>query len=323
MKAIVQDVYGRPGDVLKLSDVDQPRVGGGEVLVRVSAASIHVGDVYGIRGVPYVFRTIYGLRRPKATTPGTDIAGTVEAVAPGVTELSVGDGVFGWCSGAFAEFAVTAADALVRKPDGVSFDHSAAVGVSAQTALQALRDAGEVAAGHSVLVNGASGGVGTFAVQIAKSRGAAVTAVCSTRNVELMTSIGADHVIDYTREDFTRGDARYDFILDNVGNHSFAATRRVLSPGGKLLSNGARVGTWLSPIGHFVKAGLSSMVIGGQARPIGQVSSTEDLATLMDLVVAGAVKPVIDETFPLAEAAAAVAHVDAGHTRGTTVITMS
>ena len=194
MRALIQEDYGEPRDVLGVGEVPEPTPGDDEVLIRVRAASIHIGDVHGIRGVPYLFRPIYGLRGPKARIPGTDIAGTVEAVGPSVTKLAPGDEVFGWCKSAFAEYVVTSADTLAPKPAGLSFEHAAALGVSAMVALQALRDYGNVQPGQRVLINGASGGVGTFAVQLAKAFEAEVTAVCSTRNLELVRSIGADHV---------------------------------------------------------------------------------------------------------------------------------
>src|SRR6202165_4424025 len=235
MKAIAQDVYGVPGAVLELQDIAKPVAKDGEVLVRVHAASVHVGDWMLVTGVPYIARPAYGLRKPKNRVPGTDVAGTVEAVGQGVTELRPGDEVFGWCTGAFAEYVCAAADHFVVKPANLTFEQAAAVGVSASTALQLLRDQGKVQAGQKVLINGASGGVGTFAVQIAKA-------------------FGADHVIDYTREDFTQGKERYDFILDNVANHSLSATRRALNPTGTLQSNnGTSGGHWFGTMGTVVK----------------------------------------------------------------------
>jgi len=232
MRAIVQDIYGEPDAVLRPQDIAKPVVKDGEVLVRVHAASVHVGDVILLRGLPYFLRMATGLRKPKHRVPGTDVAGTVEAVGKDVTQLRLGDEVFGWCVGAFAEYACAGADHFVPKPANLTFEQAAAVGVSASTALQLLRDQGKVQPGQKVLINGASGGVGTFAVQIAKAFGAEVTAVCSTRNVDMIRSIGADHVIDYTKEDFTQSKERYDFILDNVGNHSLSATRHALTPPG-------------------------------------------------------------------------------------------
>ena len=233
MQAIVQARYGS-AEVLEARDIEKPRIGDTEVLVRVHAASIHIGDWILMTGSPVVMRMATGLRKPKNPVPGTDIAGTVEAVGKDVHGLRPGDEVFGWCAGAFAEYASASEDHFVAKPANLTFEQAAAVGVSATTALQLLRDDGHVQPGQKVLINGASGGVGTFAVQIAKAFGAEVTGVTSTRNLDLVRSIGADHVIDYTKEDFRKGVPRYDLILDNVGDHSMSATRRAISPGGTL-----------------------------------------------------------------------------------------
>ena len=322
MKALVQERYGEPRDVLTVQQVDAPVPRDGEVLVRVRVASVHIGDVHGIRGVPSLFRPMYGLRRPKVRIPGTDIAGTIEAVGTGATELKPGDEVFGWCTGAFAEYACAGADGLVPRPADLSFEHASALGVSAMVALQALRDHGHVQPGQRVLINGASGGVGTFAVQIAKAYGAEVTGVCSTRNLDMVRSIGADHVIDHTSADFTRGDQRYDLILDNVGTRSLSETRRVLTPGGILLSNGAPVGGWTRPLGRILRVLVSSWFVRQQGRPIVQVNRRDDLVTLRDLVETGKLRPVIDRTVRLDGAPDAVGHVADGHAQGTTVITM-
>ena len=235
------------------------------MLVRVRAASVHLGDWILMTGSPFVMRFATGLRAPKHRVPGTDVAGTVEAVGAGVERLRPGDEVFGWCAGAFAEYARASEDQFVAKPANLSFEQAAALGVSASTALQLLRDDGKVQPGQKVLINGASGGVGTFAVQIAKALGAEVTGVCSTRNVDLVRSIGADHVIDYTQDDFTAGTERYDLILDNVGNHSMARTRRALAPGGMLISNGG--GHADGKLGRTIRALLASMVVREQASP--------------------------------------------------------
>src|SRR5579864_3028918 len=258
MKAIVQDAYGEPEAVLRFEEIAKPVLKDDEVLVRVHAASVHVGDWILVRGVPYIARMAVGLRKPKNRVPGSDIAGTVEAVGTGETQLRPGDEVFGWCTGAFAEYACAAADHFVTKPANLTFEQAAAVGVSATTALQLLRDQGKVQPGQKVLINGASGGLGSFAVQIARAFGADVTGVCSTRNVDMVRSIGADHVVDYTQEDFTRGGQRYDFILDNVGNHSLAATRRALTPTGKLQPNGGghADGRWVGSLGSVIKAAV-------------------------------------------------------------------
>ena len=277
MKAIVQDRYGPLQDVLQLREMETPSPAAGQVLLRVEAASVHIGDCHVIRGVPKLFRPMYGLRRPKAPTPGTDMAGAVEAVGAGVTRFQPGETVLGWGSGAFATHAIAAEQALAHKPENLPFEEASAVGVSAMTALQGLRDHGRLQAGQHVLIVGASGGVGTFAVQIAKALGAEVTGVCSTRNLELVRSLGADHVIDYTMEDFTQGGPRYDLIFDNVGSHSLAATRRALKPRGTLLSNGSPVGGWVGGLSHVVKAGLASTVVRQQGRPFVSTPRPEDL----------------------------------------------
>jgi NADPH:quinone reductase-like Zn-dependent oxidoreductase len=319
MHAIVQDTYGSV-DVLHSQDIDVPVIADDEVLVRVSAASIHVGDWILMTGSPFIMRFATGLRRPKNRVPGTDIAGTVAAVGKDVTRFQAGDDVFGWCAGAFAEFASASEDQLVKKPVDLTFEQAAAIGVSASTALQLLRDDGAVQSGQKVLINGASGGVGTFAVQIAKSLGAEVTGVTSTRNVQMVRSIGADHVIDYTQEDFTAGTERYDLILDNVGNHSMAQTRRALTPDGTLISNGG--GHANGKLGRTVRALLASIIVRQQASPTVKTQNYDDLVALKGLVEAGKVTPVIDRAYPLTEAPIAIGHVAAGHARGTVVLTI-
>jgi NADPH:quinone reductase-like Zn-dependent oxidoreductase len=319
MLAITQDNYGS-ADVLKLGDVDKPGIEPGEVLVRVHAASIHVGDWILMTGSPFIMRMATGLRKPKQRVPGTDVAGTVEAVGSAVTSLRPGDEVFGWCAGAFAEFARATEDHFVKKPASLTFEQAAAVGVSATTALQLLRDDGKVQPGQKVLINGASGGVGTFAVQIAKAFGAEVTGVTSTKNLDLVRSIGADHVIDYTREDFTTGKERYDLILDNVGNHSMARTRAALAPTGTLISNGG--GHANGKLGRTVRAMLVSMFVRQQAGPTVKTQNHDDLVALTGLVDAGQVTPVIDRTYPLSATPEAIGHVAAGHARGTVVLTV-
>jgi NADPH:quinone reductase-like Zn-dependent oxidoreductase len=323
MKAVVQDMYGEPAAVLNLQNVAKPVVKDGEVLVRVHAASVHVGDWMMVTGVPYIARPAYGMRKPKNRVPGTDVAGTVEAVGNGVRELRPGDEVFGWCTGAFAEYACAAADHFVLKPATLTFEQAAAVGVSASTALQLLRDQGKVQAGQKVLINGASGGVGTFAVQIAKAFGAEVTGVCSARNVNMVRSIGADHVIDYTKEDFTRGKERYDFILDNVGNHSLSATRRVLSPTGKLqANNGTSGGRWFGTIGTVIKTAAEARFMHQQLGPSIKFENRKDLVALKGLIEAGKLTPVIDGPYPLRGTGEAIGYVGEGHARGTVVITI-
>ena len=319
MKAITQDRYGS-ADVLETQDIDRPEITDDEVLVRVHAASIHVGDWILMTGSPYVMRFATGLRRPKNRVPGTDVAGTVEAIGRDVQRLRPGDEVFGWCEGAFAEYAAAGEDHFVKKPAHLTFEQAAAVGVSASTALQLLRDDGKVQAGQKVLINGASGGVGTFAVQIAKAFGAEVTGVCSTKNVEMVRSIGADHVIDYTKDDFTEGGPRYDLILDNVGNHSMARTRRALTPMGTLISNGG--GHSDGKLGRTMRTMLVSMFVRQQAKPTVKTQNHDDLVTLKELVEAGKVTPVIGGTYPLSQTAEAIGHVAAGHAQGTLVVTV-
>jgi NADPH:quinone reductase-like Zn-dependent oxidoreductase len=320
MRAIVQDRYGSV-EVLETQDLDRPGIGADEVLVRVHAASIHVGDWILMTGTPYVMRLATGLRRPKTRVPGTDIAGTVEAVGAQVKVLRPGDEVFGWCAGAFAEYASAPEDHFVKKPANLSFEQAAAVGVSASTALQLLRDDAKVRAGQKVLVNGASGGVGTFAVQVAKAFGAEVTGVCSTRNVDLVRSIGADHVVDYTKEDFRRGAERYDVVLDNVGDRSMSDTRRALTPSGMLISNGG--GHASGKLGRTIRTAIASMLVRQQGRPSLKTQNHADLVALKGLVEAGQVTPVIGGTYPLRETAEAISHVAAGHVRGTVVIAVA
>ena len=317
MKAITQDRYGS-ADVLKAQDIDMPDIGDDDVLVRVHAASVHIGDWILMTGVPYVMRMGTGLAKPKNRVPGTDVAGTIEAVGSQVHSLRPGDEVFGWCTGAFAEYARAPEDQFVKKPANLTFEQAAAVGVSATTALQLLRDDGKVQPGQKVLINGASGGVGTFAVQIAKAFGAEVTGVSSTKNLELVRSIGADHVIDYTREDFRSGAERYDLILDNVGDRSMSDTRRALAPTGILISNGG--GHLDGKLGRTIRAAVVSMIVRQQGRPSVKTQNRADLVALKELVEAGKVTPVIGGTYPLQRTAEAIGHVATGHARGTLVI---
>jgi NADPH:quinone reductase-like Zn-dependent oxidoreductase len=319
MQAMVQDSYGS-AEVMQLQNIDKPGIGEDEVLIRVHAASIHVGDWILMTGSPFVMRMATGLRRPKNRVPGTDVAGTVEAVGNGVKRLRPGDEVFGWCLGAFAEYARATEDHFVKKPANLTFEQASAVGVSATTALQLLRDDGKVERGQKVLINGASGGVGSFAVQIAKAFGAEVTGVCSTKNVYMVRSIGADHVIDYTGEDFTSGAERYDVILDNVGNHSMARTRGALAPTGTLISNGG--GHADGKLGRTVRAMLVSMFVRQQAGPTVKTQNHDDLVALAGLVDAGKMTPVIDRAYPLTATPEAIGHVAAGHARGTVVLTV-
>jgi NADPH:quinone reductase-like Zn-dependent oxidoreductase len=324
MKAIVQKTYGEPEAVLGLQDVAKPVVKDGEVLVRVHAASVHVGDWMLVTGLPVIARPAYGLPKPKSAIPGTDLAGTVESIGSGVTQLRPGDEVFGWCTGAFAEYVCAAEDHFVRKPANLTFEQAAAIGVSASTALQLIRDQGKVQPGQKVLINGASGGVGTFAVQIAKAFGAEVTGVCSSKNLEMVGSIGADHVIDYNRDDFTRSSQRYDFILDNVANHSLSDTRRALAPTGKLQSNnGTSGGRWFGTLGTVIKSAVVSRFSRRQLGPAIKFQNRADLLVLQGLIESGKVTPVIDGTYPLSATPQAIGHVGDGHARGTVVITVN
>jgi NADPH:quinone reductase-like Zn-dependent oxidoreductase len=322
MKAIVQTKYGKPEAVLTVEEIAKPTVKDGEVLVRVQAASIHVGDWLVVTGAPFIARPAYG--KPKGRVPGTDIAGTVEAVGAGVTDLKPGDEVFGWCTGALAEYTCAPADHFLLKPTNLTLEQAAAVGVSASTALQLLRDQGKIQPRQKVLINGASGGIGTFAVQIAKAFGAEVTGVCSTKNAEMVRSIGADHVIDYTSEDFTRNGRRYDFILDNVANHSLSDTRRVLTSTGRLQSNnGTAGGRWFGTMGTVIKTAAVSMFDHRQLGPHIKFVNRKDHEVLKGLIEDGKVRPVVDTTYPLSGTPEAIGHVGQGHVRGTVVITMN
>ncbi len=317
MKAIVQNEYGSP-DVFELKEIDKPVVKDDDVLVRVHAAALHAGDYFTMRGVPAGVRMVAGLLKPRNNyVPGFDVAGHVEAVGKNVTRFQPGDEVFGSCNGTCAEYVCAGENDLLPKPTNLTLEQAAAVPTSAIPALLHLRDAGKVQPGQKVLINGASGGVGTFAVQIAKAFGAEVTGVCSTRNVDMVRSIGADHVIDYTQEDFTRSGQRYDLILDNVGNHSFSDCRRALTPKGILLPNSGHAG-----MGYVVKALVLSMFMRQQGRPIVAVPKHEHLVVLKELIESGKVTPVIDRTYPLSETPEAFRYLDEGHARGKVVITV-
>ncbi len=320
MKAVVYRCYGS-ADVLELEDIEKPTATDNEVLVKIHAASINPLDWHYMRGSPYIMRLGAGLGAPKDERLGVDFAGTVEAVGQNVTKFKPGDEVFGGKSGAFAEYVTIRDDrALVLKPDNVTFEQAASVPVAALTALQALRDKGQVKAGQKVLINGASGGVGSFAVQIAKSFGAEVTGVCSTRNVEMVRSIGADHVFDYTREDYTKSGQQYDLIIDMVGNHSLLDNRDVLTPNGNFVIVGGSKGNWFAPLMSPIKALVLSPFVGQKFILLLARLNQEDLTTLSDLMKAGKIKPVIDSHFPLSEIAAAIRHSEEGHARGKIII---
>ncbi len=325
MKAVVHRCYGPP-EVLTLEVVARPVVGDSDVLVRVRAASINPLDWHYIRGKPYLMRLAAGFGRPKDPRVGVDFAGTVEAVGGKVTRFKPGDEVFGGRTGALAEYvAVPEGHGLVRKPAGVTFEEAATVAVAGVTALQGLRDKGHLQAGQKVLINGASGGVGTFAVQVAKSLGAEVTGVCSTKNVEMVRSIGADHVVDYTRDDFTRSGQRYDVILDNVGNRSMADLRRVLTPKGIAVivgGGGANEGPWIGPLVTPAKAMLLSPFVSQTLTFFLARMNDADFTTLSGLMEAGKLKPVIDRRYKLSEAPAAIRYLEEGHARGKVVVTI-
>jgi NADPH:quinone reductase-like Zn-dependent oxidoreductase len=319
MKAIVHHRYGSP-DVLECEDIEKPAPGDDEVLIKVRAASVNPFDWHFMRGTPYVGRLGMGLRKPKMTRLGVDLAGTVESVGRSVTQFKKDDEVFGASGGAFAEYVCASESAVVMKPPDVTFDQAAAAGVAAFTALQALRDKGRIQAKQRVLINGASGGVGTFAVQIAKSFGANVTGVCSTSNVESVRSIGADRVIDYTREDFTRSAQRYDLILDSIGNHSLSACRRVLSPAGIYIAVGGRDGRWMGPLARMLKVFLLSPFVSRKMVVCMAKRSKDDLTALCELMQAGKVTPVIDRRYELAETPQAIRYLEEGHARGKIII---
>jgi NADPH:quinone reductase-like Zn-dependent oxidoreductase len=322
MQAIVHDRFGPP-DVLELRDIDEPRVGDGDVLVRVRAASVNPADWYAMTGTPWVARPTMGLRKPKANRPGLDLAGVVGAVGGDVTRFRPGDEVFGTGVGTLAERVTVAEDALVAKPANLSFEQAAAVPVAALTALQGLRDKGRVQPGHQVLINGASGGVGTFAVQLAKALGAEVTAVCSTRNVDTVRSLGADRVVDYTREDFTRGGRRHDLLLDIAGSRPWSACRRVLAPRANLVLVGAPKGSrLLGPLDHIAKVHLASLRAGQKVVFFISRSTPDDLETLRELLEAGTLTPVVERTYPLRDAAHAFRYLGQGHARGKLVVTV-
>jgi NADPH:quinone reductase-like Zn-dependent oxidoreductase len=322
MQAIVQDTYGS-GETLALREIERPEVGEHDVLVRVRAAGVNPADWAVMSGLPYIARPVYGLRRPKLGIRGTDVAGYVAAVGSGVTRFKPGDEVFGASTGSYAEYAAASEDELALKPANLTFEQAATVPMAGLVALQAIRDHGKVRAGQSVLINGASGGIGTFAVQIAKALGAEVTAVASTRNLDLVRSIGADHVIDYTKEDFTASGKRYDVILDNVSNHSLSRLRQALTATGVLIPNGGNFGNrWFSSAGRLIRARLMFRSGTQRARNFLVATNHDDLVALKELIEAGKVTPVLDRTYPLSDAAQAIDHVGAGHAQGKVAITV-
>jgi len=321
MKAIVYHEYG-PAEVLRYADVEQPAVGDQDVLVRVRAASINFGDRAAMRGIPGLMRLAYGLRRPKATILGRDVAGTISAVGANVTGFRVGDAVVGEMEQrGFAEYVAAPETHLAVVPAAVTFEQAATLPVAGTTAVQALR-LGEVEPGSTVLVNGASGGVGTFTVQVAKTLGAEVTAVCSTRNADLLRSIGADHVIDYTRADVTRGAGRYDVIVDLAGDHRVSEFRRVLTPNGRYVASTGAGGRLVGPLPRMLVVSAMSPFVRQRLRVLAAKRDIADLTRLAELVVAGKVTPVIERTYSLSEAADAIRFIEAEHARGKVVLTV-
>jgi NADPH:quinone reductase-like Zn-dependent oxidoreductase len=322
MQAVIRNAYGSP-DVLELVELERPEVTDDGVLVRVQAVSLNRLDWYHLTGTPLVGRAEMGLRKPKSDQFHADFAGTVEAVGNNVTRFRPGDEVFGRAA-PFAEYVCAELDAIAHKPAGVTFEEAATVSVAGRTALQALRDHGQVHPGQKVLINGASGGVGTFAVQIAKALGAEVTAVCSTANVDQARMLGADHVVDYTRDDVTRNGQRYDVLFDNAGNRSWSAYKRVLEPNAiVLLVGGPKENRFLGPLGHIFRMKLRAMRSSRKAVFFIAKSSSADLDTLAEMLEAGTVKPVIDRRYALTEIADAFRYIGEGHARGKVVIDLT
>jgi NADPH:quinone reductase-like Zn-dependent oxidoreductase len=323
MKAVVYRCYGSP-DVLDLEDIEKPVPADNEVLVKVKAAAVNPLDWHYMRGSPYIMRLIgSGLGAPKNPRMGVDFAGTVEAVGSQVTQFKPGDDVFGGGKGAYAEYVTIAEDkGIVLKPANMSFEQAASVPIAAITALQALRDKGQIKAGQKVLINGASGGVGTFAVQIAKSYGAEVTGVCSARNAEMVKSIGADHVIDYKQEDYTENGQQYDLIIDMIGNHPLSENRKVMKPEGKFIIIGGAKGNWLAPLKSPIKAMLYSPFVEQEFIMFIARIRKQDLSVLGELMKSGVITPVIDRSYPLNEVPAAIRYSEQGHARGKIIITV-
>jgi NADPH:quinone reductase-like Zn-dependent oxidoreductase len=323
MKAIARDTYGST-DLLELRDMDRPGFGDDEVLIRVHAAGVDRGVWHIMTGLPYPIRLAgYGLRAPKNPVIGMDLAGVVEAIGKNVTRFRPGDEVFGIGKGSYAEYAPAREDKLAPKPANLTFEQAAVLAISGMTALQAVRDHGRVEPGQEVLVIGASGGVGTYAVQIAKAFGANVTGVCSTAKVEMVRSIGADHVIDYTKEDFAEGEKRYDVILDIGGNSSLARLRRALTPEGTLvITGGEGEGRWLGGTDRQLRATMLSPFVSQKLGTFINKENHEDMLALKELIEAGKLTPVIDRTYPLAEAPRAIRYLDEGHAKGKVVVTV-
>jgi NADPH:quinone reductase-like Zn-dependent oxidoreductase len=321
---MVQNRFGPP-DILRLADTGLPEAGADDVLVRVHAAALNPADWHILRGDPLVARLMgIGLTKPRARVAGVDAAGVVEAVGANVRGLRGGDEVLGFCRGAFAEYACAAADMVVPKPASLSFEQAAAVPIAATTALRGIRDVGEVKAGQRVLVNGAGGGVGHYAVQIAAALGAEVTGVCSARNVELVRSIGAAHVTDYTTEDFTDGRTQYDVILDNVSSLPLTRLRGVLAPKGTLVLNGGgSPGHVFGPVAGILRAVVANAFVSQRLRPLPSRQNREELLAVTGLIEDGKLTPVVDRTYPLADTVEGLRHVEQGHARGKVVVTVA
>ena len=321
MKAAVYSRYGPP-DVLQIRDIEKPVPKDDEVLIKVRAASVNPVDWHFMRGTPYLMRMQAGLRKPKNTRFGVDVAGQVEAVGRNVTTFKPCDEVFGACRGSFAEYVCTPQSKLALKPDNVTFEQVASAPVAALSALQGLRDTGQIRAGQKVLINGAAGGVGTFAVQIGKWFGAEVTGVCSTGNVEMVRSIGADRVVDYTREDFTKSGLLYDIFLDCIGNHSLSACRRVLNSKGTYIIVGAPSGRWIRPFPRAIGASVLSRFVSQKLFMFVAKIGSEDLTVVGELMKAGKVRPVVDRRYRLSEVPEAIRYLEEGHARGKVVISV-
>ncbi|MCL4105951.1 UNVERIFIED_CONTAM: hypothetical protein GTU68_058257 [Idotea baltica] len=320
MKAVLYHCYGS-ADVLEYVDTAKPVAGDNEVLVKVHAASVNPLDWHYMRGSPYIIRAMTGMGAPEDTTMGVDFSGTVEAVGNTVTQFKVGDRVFGGAGGAFAEYLVIREDrAIVKIPTNVSFEQAASVPIAAITALQALQDLAKVQPGQKVLINGASGGVGTFAVQIAKSLGAEVTGVCSARNTEMVRSLGADHVLDYRQENYTESNEIYDVIIDNVGNHSLLANSRVVTPEGVIVMVGGGKGDWIAPFSGPLQAALIAPFLDQEVQSLLAVLDQEDLQQLADLMQSGEMIPVIDKRYALGEIAQAIRYSEEGHAKGKIIV---
>ena len=324
MHAVMHRCYGEP-TVLRVEKIAKPKPGKGQVLIKVRATSVNPAEWYGTTGQPYMIRLMNGVGAPEGPRLGFDMAGVVEAVGPEVTSFKPGDEVYGGVGGAFAEYVLgREKGAIVAKPENMTFEEAAAIPIAAITALQGLRDQGRIAAGQKVLINGASGGVGTYAVQIAKALGAEVTGVCSTRNVEMVRSLGADHVVDYTQHNFTEGNERYDLILDNIGNHGFYHLEKVMNPRGIIVVvGGSKKGPFLGPIKRIVWSKVVGHFIDPQIAFFIASVNKADLELLANLVREGKMKTVIDRRYPLEQTGAALDYLGGGHARGKVVVTVN